>query len=380
MTTRTRLEGYLILADISGYTAFLTGSELEHAQEIMEDLITLILGHMQPPLKLVKLEGDAIFCYALGTGFLDNTRLLDVLEACYFDFADHLVAMHRATTCRCAACRAIPTLDLKFFAHYGSFLIQRLAGMEDLAGPDVILAHRLLKNQISEATGQHGYLFLTDPCLAQLGGALALPRHSEVYEHLGEVGGGIHDLKAAWQAMTDRRRAYIGPAEADVTVEYDFAVAPPVLWDYMVDPAKNVQFQSDIVAWVNQPGADGRMGQGTSFHCAHGAYATIQHYHDWRPFHYYTLSVEQTNDPPSPHGPPPMLLTWEFTPNEDHTTRCTIRGRLISRDPAILEYLPMMKEFFTQDFLNCFRRLEQILRDEAANFTPPAVELAPAAE
>ena len=34
--------GYLLLADISGYTAFVVGTELEHANAIVQELTTLI--------------------------------------------------------------------------------------------------------------------------------------------------------------------------------------------------------------------------------------------------------------------------------------------------------------------------------------------------
>lgn len=57
-------QGYLLLADISGYTAFLTGTELEHAQAIIHELTTLIRQRLAPPMRFVKLEGDAVFCYA----------------------------------------------------------------------------------------------------------------------------------------------------------------------------------------------------------------------------------------------------------------------------------------------------------------------------
>src|SRR5947208_1238480 len=127
-TTKSVQEGYLIIADISGYTAFLTGTEMEHAQSIMEELIGLIIDHVTLPLKLVKLEGDTVFCYTPGTISLDGNLIFDMLEGCYFDFSDHLVNMHRSTTCQCSACRAIPTLDLKFIVHYGNYIIQRLAG------------------------------------------------------------------------------------------------------------------------------------------------------------------------------------------------------------------------------------------------------------
>jgi uncharacterized protein YndB with AHSA1/START domain len=73
---RTR-RGYLLLADISGYTAFLAGTELEHANAIVHELTTLIRERLSPPMRFVKLEGDAVFCYADETSFEDGERLID---------------------------------------------------------------------------------------------------------------------------------------------------------------------------------------------------------------------------------------------------------------------------------------------------------------
>ncbi len=72
-------EGYLVVADIAGYTAFFTGTELEHAQGILEELTTLIKNALAPPLRFVKLEGDAILCCADGSTFADGERLLVLL-------------------------------------------------------------------------------------------------------------------------------------------------------------------------------------------------------------------------------------------------------------------------------------------------------------
>ena len=63
MESKTQ-HGYLVLADISGYTAFIAGTELEHAHEIISELLEVILGRFMPLLTLSKLEGDAVFCYA----------------------------------------------------------------------------------------------------------------------------------------------------------------------------------------------------------------------------------------------------------------------------------------------------------------------------
>ena len=58
------IEGYLLLADISGYTTFLTGTELEHSHAIVTELTRLIRAALSPPMQFVKLEGDAVFCFA----------------------------------------------------------------------------------------------------------------------------------------------------------------------------------------------------------------------------------------------------------------------------------------------------------------------------
>jgi len=97
---RRAREGYLVIGDITGYTTFLTGTELEHAQSIIEELTALIRDRLVPPLRFVKLEGDAVFCYADGSGIKEGERLVELLEVCYFEFSNLLFNMVRATTCR----------------------------------------------------------------------------------------------------------------------------------------------------------------------------------------------------------------------------------------------------------------------------------------
>ena len=45
-----------MLADISGYTAFLVGTELEHADAIVGELTALIRARLSPPMRFVKLR------------------------------------------------------------------------------------------------------------------------------------------------------------------------------------------------------------------------------------------------------------------------------------------------------------------------------------
>ncbi|HLN07871.1 MAG TPA: DUF2652 domain-containing protein [Xanthobacteraceae bacterium] len=108
----------LVMADISGYTGYLAGVELDHAQDILADLIDTIVGALRPPFQLSKLEGDAAFVYLVAPEF-DGSHLQDTIESAYFTFRRRQRDIKQASICECDACRLIPTLDLKFIAHYG---------------------------------------------------------------------------------------------------------------------------------------------------------------------------------------------------------------------------------------------------------------------
>jgi|SRR5438132_3097477 len=187
-------------------------------------------------MRFVKLEGDAVFCYADAETFREGERLVELIEACYFDFSNRLLDMARATTCRCNACAAIGSLGLKFIAHHGSFVIERDDGREDLAGPDIILAHRLLKNTISDSGGPQAYAFFTKACLQRLPQTFTLPRHTETYESFGAIEGGVHYLDPVLSAMREGRRLYVSAADADFEVIIDVPVEPAAAWQYVVDP------------------------------------------------------------------------------------------------------------------------------------------------
>ena len=69
------LEGYLLLADISGYTEFLTGTELEHSHAIVTELTKLIRTALTPPMQFVKVEGDAVLCFAPHAAFPNGEEM-----------------------------------------------------------------------------------------------------------------------------------------------------------------------------------------------------------------------------------------------------------------------------------------------------------------
>ena len=292
-------------------------------------------------MRFVKLEGDAVFCYADGSAFRDGERFVELIEACYFEFCNRLVNMARATTCGCDACAAIGSLGLKFIAHYGSYVIEHEGDLEDLAGPDVILVHRLLKNTISDGDGPRAYAFFTDACRSRLPEAFDLPTHSEVYESFVETTGGVHDLEPVLDAMRAQRREYISSADADFETIVDVPVPPAVAWQYWVDANERtrwvcVQFSKDPDRVTRN--AQGRLGPGATAHCSHAPGTWLREYIDWRPFDYFTC---RTAAPAVTRfiGPRPETETVEFLPNGEHGTRIVARGRLIDRSRfALLTY------------------------------------------
>ena len=54
-------DGMLVLADISGFTAFVTATELEHGPPIIAELLREVMQRLSPPLEIQEVEGDAVF-------------------------------------------------------------------------------------------------------------------------------------------------------------------------------------------------------------------------------------------------------------------------------------------------------------------------------
>jgi hypothetical protein len=160
--------GYRVLADISGYTSYLAGVDLDHAQAVLTDLLETIVASLKSLLTISKLEGDAVFGYVSEAQVTRGETLIEVVEATYRAFRDRLDGIRCHTTCTCNACRAIPGLDLKFITHHGDYMTQTIAGIHELAGSDVNLVRRLLKNHVGEKTGWRAYALFTGQSLEHL--------------------------------------------------------------------------------------------------------------------------------------------------------------------------------------------------------------------
>jgi len=103
--------GYLVIADITGYTAYLSDSELEHAKDSLNSLLKLLIEYTKRPLLISRLEGDAVISYALDDNVSQGQTLVELVENTYVAFRKARELMIVNTTCECRACANIPGKD-----------------------------------------------------------------------------------------------------------------------------------------------------------------------------------------------------------------------------------------------------------------------------
>jgi Protein of unknown function (DUF2652) len=198
---------YLLLADISGYTAFMKSVEQAHGVDfshgipagfaVLGDLLDTVIEGIEPAFAVAKLEGDAVFAVA-PTATLDGRgeELLGRLQTLYQAFHARREKARSAKDHVCTACPVVGTLDLKMVLHRGQVVRQSIGTQTELLGPAVNVTHRLLKNSIQARLGYRPYLFLTDAAASGLNLAEPGVEHREDYADVGPVHGRVVALGA----------------------------------------------------------------------------------------------------------------------------------------------------------------------------------------
>ncbi|MFT3806262.1 DUF2652 domain-containing protein [Arenimonas sp.] len=182
-------QAVLVVADISGYTDFITNREISllHAEQIITDLLESMLDRTEHPLIANKLEGDAALLYAEHEAGDENAAVRDALlqvRALFdaFDARLRRIGEERAN-CGCEACANISRLCLKAFVHRGEIAIKQVRQFEELAGEPVIFVHRLMKNGVP----LREYVLLSGEAARCAGLPLGTGQaHREALEGLGE--------------------------------------------------------------------------------------------------------------------------------------------------------------------------------------------------
>lgn len=191
--------GYLLIADISGYTDFIKlhnlrkkpviGSKMAdmfeaHAETIISDLLETVIDQIEPVMSLNKLEGDAAFFFCEDDSNSSQADgIIAAMERANEAFKEKSSELVFVQACGCDPCLQSKNLRLKIVAHKGDFAIKKIRQFEEVAGEAVILVHRLLKNSLKS----NEYWLLTD-AFAEHVSADQLASFSKIIEDVESFG------------------------------------------------------------------------------------------------------------------------------------------------------------------------------------------------
>ncbi|MDW3646919.1 MAG: DUF2652 domain-containing protein [Bacteroidia bacterium] len=137
----------IFLPDISGFTDFVNQTELEHSQHIIAELLEILIDANEIDMTLAEIEGDALFYYK-HQDLPGPDALIKQIRKMFILFHNHLRLYEKRRICNCGSCSNAMNLTLKFIVHGGEFNFISVKDSQKPFGKDIILAHRLMKNNV----------------------------------------------------------------------------------------------------------------------------------------------------------------------------------------------------------------------------------------
>ena len=177
----------ILIPDISGFTEFVTTTELSHSTLAINMLIDAIVTAVGEEYEISEIEGDAVLMIKKDPP-PSKKQILDTCLKIFNAFHFQRKWMQDYTICPCGACQALVNLSLKFVVHHGPLAEIKVGRFIKHSGTEMIVAHRLLKNSINN----NEYLLLTDRLLKQVDDSsevmeLDWVKSSEEYASIGKV-------------------------------------------------------------------------------------------------------------------------------------------------------------------------------------------------
>jgi hypothetical protein len=347
-------KGHFILADITGFTSFVAGSELEHSQQILSQILNSIVKKFTPQFDLVEIEGDAVFLFAPAEKFSRGEIILELIESVYYEFRDTKSSFRRMIVCNCKACEMTSQLDLKFIVHSGNYVLNDVAGKSKPLGTSVNTVHRLSKNKVTESTGWKAYALFTEESKNQLEVTLEESHYQkEFYDHIGEINTYSINLDHQYKNLLNARLVFISQEDSDYFVERNYPVSQSILWEWVNNPKKRSKWLK-VTNWNVLERPFGRTGKGATNHCANSNF--IENILDYRPFDYYTSELKGKNLE--------VILTGRFKPISEGTKFIWLI-KIKSSLPKWIKKLYCIL-FLKQGLkiTNAFDKLDELLKEE----------------
>ncbi len=120
-----------------------------HASKIIADLLEKVIGSIKPVMNLNKLMGNsALFYCEENKNKNQSDEIINIMHKANKTFKEKKSELVFVQACGCEPCTQSKNLKLKIVAHKGIFTINKIRNFEEISGEDVILTHRMLKNDI----------------------------------------------------------------------------------------------------------------------------------------------------------------------------------------------------------------------------------------
>ena len=213
---------------MSGYTQYLDEAGLAHASKVTAKLLNTLIKANSRRWRVANLEGDAVFF--LSRGSEPPEQLIEHILRMFEAFFTRVLEIGEDTDCGCGACGGANQLALKFIAHAGEYAEQRVGGRRELAGPDVVVAHRLLKASCpwpEHMLLTHSYLgHRTLPGYHAEPGSLELPTGAVPFVAI--------DLAPSRRQLEVKHGVFVDKDRALASLEAEIQAPPAAVWEALL--------------------------------------------------------------------------------------------------------------------------------------------------
>lgn len=180
---------FFCVPDITGFTKLMASADINFTRQVIPVLLRKLIDNNILKMNIAEIEGDAIFFYRTGRLPTIN-RVTRQCKIFYDTFNNYIASLKKADEENYHK-HLKGQIGLKVVIHYGHINTSLIKGRMKLIGQDVIIVHKLLKNNIEEKD----YILFTQNYLKRIKPDKTnllfdwkkLKKGKEVYDFIGKV-------------------------------------------------------------------------------------------------------------------------------------------------------------------------------------------------
>ena len=211
--------GFLLIADISGYTPFIKNHSMRnkpiignkiadfwdsHADKLINTLLEEVIENFETVMQFNKLEGDAALFFL--EEISDENQIQNIYDKMLVTrekFNSKVSLLQFVQSCPCDPCQQSKNLKLKMFLHKGFFNQTEIRNNQELSGEALIFIHRMLKNKIKSSE----YFLFSEAIFERLGKYAEFSMISQKIDDFGSPKFGFIDFENKANFVADNHFA-----------------------------------------------------------------------------------------------------------------------------------------------------------------------------